>query len=226
MPKGVVRQVLSVMFTCGMYNSAGDWATQVGVPAKSGVGGGIIGAVPGQLGVATFSPRLDKHGNSVRGVELFEKFSEDMGMHVMNVPTVARSALRADYQIGSGPEAMRLIQLQGRIRFAGVERVIREIVDAPMEGSKVALDVTRVYAVDEVAQNMLLELMRRLTADGYRVYLIDNDDTITDTDALRRMNVTILSGPEGSSPSQLVGEDSVVELSGRPSGELEGESGA
>lgn len=238
-PKGVVRQVLSVMFTCGMYNSAGDWATQVGVPAKSGVGGGIIGAVPGQLGVATFSPRLDKHGNSVRGVELFEKFSEDMGMHVMNVPTVARSALRADYQIGSGPEAMRLIQLQGRIRFAGVERVIREIVDAPMEGSKVALDVTRVYAVDEVAQNMLLELMRRLTADGYRVYLIDNDDTITDTDALRRMNVTILSGPEGSSSSQLVGEDSVVELSGSaaasapvegasvmPSGELEGESGA
>ena len=108
-----------------------------------------------------------------------------------------------------------------------------------MEGSKVALDVTRVYAVDEVAQNMLLELMRRLTADGYRVYLIDNDDTITDTDALRRMNVTILSGPEGSSPSQLVGEDSVVELSGsaaasapvegasvKPSGELEGESGA
>ena len=162
-----------------------------------------------------------------------------MGMHVMNVPTVARSALRADYQIGSGPEAMRLIQLQGRIRFAGVERVIREIVDAPMEGSKIALDVTRVYAVDEVAQNMLLELMRRLTADGYRVYLIDNDDTITDTDALRRMNVTILSGPEGSSPSQLVGEDSVVELSGsaaasvpvegasvKPSGELEGESGA
>ena len=50
-PKTVVRQVLSVMFTCGMYNAAGDWATQVGIPAKSGVGGGIIGAVPGQLGV-------------------------------------------------------------------------------------------------------------------------------------------------------------------------------
>ena len=137
-PKTVVRQVLSVMFTCGMYNAAGDWATQVGVPAKSGVGGGIIGAVPGQLGVATFSPRLDGHGNSVRGVELFEQFSDDMGMHVMNVPTVARSALRANYQIGSGDESMRLIQLQGRIRFAGVERVIREIVEAPMEGSKVA----------------------------------------------------------------------------------------
>ena len=194
-PKGVVRQVLSVMFTCGMYNSAGDWATQVGVPAKSGVGGGIIGAVPGQLGVATFSPRLDGHGNSVRGVELFEQFSDDMGMHVMNVPTVARSALRANYQIGSGDESMRLIQLQGRIRFAGVERVIREIVEAPMEGSKVALDVTRVYAVDEVAQSMLLELMRRLRNDGFKVYLIDNDETITNTDALRSMGVKVLTNP-------------------------------
>lgn len=194
-PKGVVRQVLSVMFTCGMYNAAGDWATQVGVPAKSGVGGGIIGAVPGQLGVATFSPRLDGHGNSVRGVELFEQFSDDMGMHVMNVPTVARSALRANYQIGSGDESMRLIQLQGRIRFAGVERVIREIVESPMEGSKVALDVTRVYAVDEVAQSMLLELMRRLRNDGFKVYLIDNDETITNTDALRSMGVKVLTNP-------------------------------
>ena len=194
-PKAVVRQVLSVMFTCGMYNAAGDWATQVGVPAKSGVGGGIIGAVPGQLGVATFSPRLDGHGNSVRGVELFEQFSDDMGMHVMNVPTVARSALRANYQIGSGDESMRLIQLQGRIRFAGVERVIREIVESPMEGSKVALDVTRVYAVDEVAQSMLLELMRRLRNDGYKVYLIDNDETITNTDALRSMGVKVLTNP-------------------------------
>ena len=194
-PKDVVRQVLSVMFTCGMYNAAGDWATQVGVPAKSGVGGGIIGAVPGQLGVATFSPRLDGHGNSVRGVELFEQFSDDMGMHVMNVPTVARSALRANYQIGSGDESMRLIQLQGRIRFAGVERVIREIVESPMEGSKVALDVTRVYAVDEVAQSMLLELMRRLRNDGFKVYLIDNDETITNTDALRSMGVKVLTNP-------------------------------
>ena len=194
-PKDVVRQVLSVMFTCGMYNAAGDWATQVGVPAKSGVGGGIIGAVPGQLGVATFSPRLDGHGNSVRGVELFEQFSDDMGMHVMNVPTVARSALRANYQVGSGDESMRLIQLQGRIRFAGAERVIREIVESPLEGSKVALDVTRVYAVDEVAQSMLLELMRRLRNDGYKVYLIDNDETITDTDALRSMGVKVLTNP-------------------------------
>ena len=191
-PKTVVRQVLSVMFTCGMYNAAGDWATQVGIPAKSGVGGGIIGAVPGQLGLATFSPRLDVHGNSVRGVSLFERFSSDMGMHVMNIPTVARSAIRANYRIGSGEKITQVIQLQGRIRFAGAERVIREIVDTHYTGTRIALDVTRVYSVDEVAQHMLLEIMRRMRHEGYTVYLIDQDDTITNLEALRTMDVAVL----------------------------------
>jgi len=191
-PKTVVRQVLSVMFTCGMYNAAGDWATQVGIPAKSGVGGGIIGAVPGQLGLATFSPRLDVHGNSVRGVSLFERFSSDMGMHVMNIPTVARSAIRANYRIGSCEKITQVIQLQGRIRFAGAERVIREIVDTHYMGTRIALDVTRVYSVDEVAQHMLLEIMRRMRHEGYTVYLIDQDDTITNLEALRTMDVAVL----------------------------------
>ena len=191
-PKTVVRQVLSVMFTCGMYNAAGDWATQVGIPAKSGVGGGIIGAVPGQLGLATFSPRLDVHGNSVRGVSLFERFSSDMGMHVMNIPTVARSAIRANYRIGSGEKITQVIQLQGRIRFAGAERVIREIVDTHYTGTRIALDISRVYSVDEVAQHMLLEIMRRMRHEGYTVYLIDQDDTITNLEALRTMDVSVL----------------------------------
>ncbi len=191
-PKTVVRQVLSVMFTCGMYNAAGDWATQVGIPAKSGVGGGIIGAVPGQLGLATFSPRLDVHGNSVRGVSLFERFSSDMGMHVMNIPTVARSAIRANYRIGTGEKITQVIQLQGRIRFAGAERVIREIVDTHYMGTRIALDVTRVYSVDEVAQHMLLEIMRRMRHEGYTVYLIDQDDTITNLEALKAMDVAVL----------------------------------
>jgi len=191
-PKTVVRQILSVMFTCGMYNAAGDWATQVGIPAKSGVGGGIIGAVPGQLGLATFSPRLDVHGNSVRGVSLFERFSSDMGMHVMNIPTVARSAIRANYRIGSGEKITQVIQLQGRIRFAGAERVIREIVDTHYTGTRIALDITRVYSVDEVAQHMLLEIMRRMRHEGYTVYLIDQDDTITNLEALRTMDVAVL----------------------------------
>lgn len=77
----VCRQVLSVMMTCGMYESAGDWVSEVGIPAKSGVSGGIIGAVPGRGGIAVHSPRLDEEGNSVRGQKLFEHLSDELGLH-------------------------------------------------------------------------------------------------------------------------------------------------
>ncbi|MET0930375.1 MAG: glutaminase [Aeromicrobium sp.] len=102
-----------------MYDAAGDWATQVGIPAKSGVAGGLIGALPGQLGIATFSPRLDVHGNSVRGVSLFERFSSDTGLHLMEVPPTAPEVVRSNQVVGDGPDAIRVIQLQGGIRFAG-----------------------------------------------------------------------------------------------------------
>lgn len=77
------RHVLSVMLTCGMYDSAGDWVSSVGIPAKSGISGGIIGAVPGRGGIATYSPRLDGHGNSARGIVAFEHLSVDLDLHVL-----------------------------------------------------------------------------------------------------------------------------------------------
>jgi glutaminase len=78
----VNRDVLSVMYTCGMYDFAGEWAYQVGVPAKSGVSGGIIAVIPGKMGVGTFSPGLDRFGNSVRGVMVCHELSERLGLHV------------------------------------------------------------------------------------------------------------------------------------------------
>ena len=77
-----VKDLLSVMHTCGMYDYAGEWAYRVGIPAKSGVGGGIVAVVPGQVGIATFSPRLDPKGNSVRGLEVFKELAEEFGLHV------------------------------------------------------------------------------------------------------------------------------------------------
>ena len=77
-----VRDVLTVMYTCGMYDAAGQWAFEVGVPAKSAVSGGILAAIPGKLGLAVFSPGLDHYGNSVRGVRVCEEIAGRLGLHV------------------------------------------------------------------------------------------------------------------------------------------------
>jgi glutaminase len=195
-PEPVVRQVLSVMFTCGMYDAAGDWATQVGIPAKSGVAGGLIGALPGQIGIATFSPRLDPHGNSVRGVSLFERFSSDMGLHVMGVPAAARAVVRSNHVVGSGPNALRVLQLQGGIGFAGAERVVREAVASAPPEVRVAVDLTMVYSIDDVARRMLLEVTRRLTLDGHEVYLVDPESIMPDPDPGDGGRVTVVGTVE------------------------------
>jgi glutaminase len=79
-----IRDILSVMYTCGMYNFAGEWAYKVGIPAKSGVSGGILGVVPNQYGIAVFSPLLDRHGNSVRGIKVFEALSRELNLHIFS----------------------------------------------------------------------------------------------------------------------------------------------
>jgi glutaminase len=79
-----VRDMLSVMYTCGMYNFAGEWAYRIGLPAKSGVSGGIIVVVPNQIGIAVFSPSLDDRANSVRGVKVCEELSDYFGLHLFD----------------------------------------------------------------------------------------------------------------------------------------------
>jgi glutaminase len=78
-----VKYILSVMLSCGMYDYAGEWAYRVGIPAKSGVGGGIVGVVPGQFGIGTFSPPLDAKGNSVRGIKACRELSDRYGLHAL-----------------------------------------------------------------------------------------------------------------------------------------------
>src|ERR1041385_2898107 len=100
-----VESVLSVMASCGMYDYAGEWLYRVGMPAKSGVAGGVIAVLPGQLGVGVFSPLLDARGNSVRGIKVCDALSRSLDLHAFNLPQAGRSGIRLPFdgsQVSSG----------------------------------------------------------------------------------------------------------------------------
>ncbi|QBJ98280.1 glutaminase A [Rhodococcus sp. ABRD24] len=186
----LVERVLSVMTTCGMYDSAGEWVTEVGLPAKSGVGGGVLAVLPGQLGIAVYSPRLDRHGNSVRGEHACRELSRDLELHFLHVPRAARSAIRARYSVASAPsrtrrtdaerdaldtygERGRIYELHGDLLFSGAETAVREIDGERADLEAVVVDVRRVDDASGIARRMIESLRADLADTGCRTALVD-----------------------------------------------------
>ncbi len=188
-----VPRVLSVMATCGMYDYSGNWINQVGMPAKSGVGGGVVAVLPGQFGLAVYSPRLDAKGNSVRGIAACEALSKDFGMHMLRVTrTTTTSVIRASYtaaelrsKLNRDLESSRILdreggrilvlELIGELMFVSAEIVASTATEKMEERDSLILDLSRVAAIDTSASTLLAELAESLADSGKEVLITGSD---------------------------------------------------
>jgi glutaminase len=174
-----VRDVLSVMATSGMYDAAGDWLYDVGLPAKSGVAGGLLAVLPGRLGIGVFSPPLDERGNTVRGVRVCRELSESLDFHMFKHGHRRPSPVRRTFTLAEATSKRqrdpavaaaiardgaraRAFELQGDLGFAEAEQVTRAVLDTDAE--LVVLDLRRVRDVHASAVALLAGLGPRISA--------------------------------------------------------------
>jgi glutaminase len=176
-----VARTLSIMTSSGMYDYAGEWVYRVGMPAKSGVGGGIVAALPAQLGLGTFSPPLDGHGNSVRGLKVCEVLSTHFGLHMLNRTGDVRTSIIADYDIGGitsrrsrkpsdqqileeHHDDVRVIELVGALTFATIDYVSRRLAERPSQ--ILIVDFRRVASITHAAGLLLSDILRSIANEA------------------------------------------------------------
>lgn len=181
-----VARTLSVMTSSGMYDYAGEWIYRVGMPAKSGVGGGIVAALPAQLGLGTFSPPLDDHGNSVRGLRICETLSTHFGLHMLNRSGDVRTSIIADYDVGGIKSRrsrkprdqqileqhhrdIRVIELVGALTFATIDYASRRLGERSSQ--ILIVDFRRVASVTHAAGLLLVDILRGFTTGTARAVL-------------------------------------------------------
>lgn len=182
-PEKFVANVLSVMATCGMYDASGDWLYRTGLPAKSGVGGGILAVQPGRLGIAVFSPRLDAQGNSVRGLAVCRALTAELGLHMFDasqraVPAIRRATTRRsvksnqrrtqqanDYLLSVGKK-LRVYHLHGALTFASIEPIVRNMTQESASTEVFIVNLKLVQGIDRAAANLLAAIRTELTALG------------------------------------------------------------
>ncbi len=192
----IVRRVLSVMTTCGMYDGAGDWVSAVGLPAKSGVSGAVLAVLPGQLGIGVFSPRLDEHGNSVRGVTACRRLSSDLGLHMFNVVGEGRATVRSSYDIREVPsetprdgrdeailrarrDRVRVYDLQGPLTFTSMESVLQRLDSDSQRFDAAILNLGRVETADALSRGMLFGMHAQLENSGRLGLVVDPDRVLS-----------------------------------------------
>ncbi|MFG1338633.1 glutaminase A [Xanthobacter autotrophicus] len=191
-----VARTLAVMISSGMYDFAGEWIYRVGVPAKSGVGGGILAALPSQLGLGIFSPRLDAHGNSVRGLRTCAALSDAFDLHMLSRRDDVRTCIAADYDFRTVPSkpgrqpheqsilesrsgSIRVLELAGKLSFATMDYVTRRLTDPAGVPDFLILNLHRVSTITDAGLRLFTGLIRN---------------------QLPASTTTVIAGVEGTSP--------------------------
>ena len=231
-PAEVVGPTLSVMATCGMYDAAGTWLFKVGLPAKSGVSGGVLAVLPGQFGVGVWSPPLDRQGNSVRGVLAAERLSSELGLH-MFTPTgpsaspvrrwttgkltrsVAARSIEQHAVLDDEGARIQVVELQGPLHDLAVETLCYRLIEAAEDGGEcwlLVLDATHVGEVHPAAIRLLDETLAGLRSAGAHVSIVDSHPGST----LSRLAGTTRHGDRDHALAQA--EDMLLAGHGHPGG--------
>lgn len=187
-----VSDVLTVMLSCGMYNYAGQWAYEVGLPAKSGVSGGILAVVPGQAAIAIFSPPIDANGNSVRALTACKRIAERFGLHQFRTHPDPRAVIR--YELDGGQvrskrtrslreleilfragRRIHVLAVQDALYFGSADRLLRRASHLAADADYLILDMRRVTRADAAAHEMLAEFHRQMRRHGDRVIFANVD---------------------------------------------------
>jgi glutaminase len=166
--EAAARHTLAVMASCGMYDYAGEWMLRVGLPAKSGVGGGIAAAQPGQFGIGVFSPPLDERGNPSRGIAALEALSGEYGLHVLEHPSDARSPLDV-----RASQDEHVVALRGDIDFIAAEQSVHALLEAAAQVSTVVLDLSRLTRLRPIVERLIGAAIRDIRRGGGSVVILD-----------------------------------------------------
>lgn len=204
-----VERVLSVMSTCGMYDASGRWVYEVGLPAKSGISGAVVGVLPGQFGIAAFSPPVDARGNSVRGVAACRQLSGVFDLHLLRAPSLSPHTIRRAYRLSQStsshirPDAdhallsergrsVLIVELQGDLFAISIERLVHEVVTTASDIDTYLVDLAHTGAVDRSTRRLLRGLATDLVADGKQL-LIADPGGVLDGSLLDGLDVVVTS---------------------------------
>ena len=219
-----VRDMLTVMNSCGMYDYAGEWAYEVGMPAKSGVSGCIIGVIPGQIGICVYAPPIDTQGNSLRGIRVCQEISNEFQLHAFNNCTNVRSVLRRDYRadlvrsnrlrtleersiLAEQGRKISVLEAQGALFFGSTEQLLRRLALLAKDSQYIIVDFKRVHLADTSACKLIVRAVRAMAHGGTELVFA----SLIDDGPLDRLTRALAETKEGHELRQFRDADAALE---------------